>query len=211
MDEGYIAILILIVYFSPIFYQLAIVIKESKRGNPIPLQKLKSFLKYSLSFAFFALILCGVLNHTNFLDYEKPMTFDQYDSITFENFRGFEFFKKKLYGNERFAYVVTTIESDILDNSVRLESYFHPSRSFVYKNNIDSEHLLTHEKYHIKITELFVRKAKQKISRLDKFDKFTIEKIIRSSKMKEKKYQRDYDYHTFHSYVFKEQKNMKKK
>ena len=50
------------------------------------------------------------------MNYEKPITFDKYDEITFENFRGLELFKKSLYGNERFAYVVTTIESEINDD-----------------------------------------------------------------------------------------------
>src|SRR5690606_39189926 len=112
MNENLIVILIILIYFSPVFYQLGIVIKESKRENKIPLKNLKKFLKYSVVIIVPLAIGFGILNHTNFLNYEKPMTFDKYDQITFENFRGFEFFKKSLYGNERFAYVVTSIDSD---------------------------------------------------------------------------------------------------
>ncbi|MBL4605908.1 MAG: hypothetical protein JKY02_09690 [Flavobacteriaceae bacterium] len=135
MNENLAATLILLLYFSPVFYQLILVIKESKRGNKKPLKKLLRFLKYSYLVLTPILVGFATISHTNYLNYEKPLTFDKYDQITFENFRGLEFFKKSLYGNERFAYVVTTIESDIDENSVTIQSLFHPSRSFVYKTN----------------------------------------------------------------------------
>ena len=211
MDENLIAIKILLIYFSPVFYQLVIVIKESKRGNKIPLKKFKKFLKYSMMIIVPIIIGFGVLSHTNYLNYEKPLTFDKYDQITFENFRGLEFFKKSLYGNESFTYVVTSIESDIDDHSVKVQSLFYPSRSFVYKKNINSKELLSHEKYHIKITELFARKAKEKISKLNRFDENKIEGIIRQAEKDERKFQTEYDYNTFHSYVLSEQKRYEKK
>ncbi len=210
MNENLIAILILLIYFSPIFYQLRIVIKENKKGNKIPLKKFKKFLKYSVTIMIVLIIGFGILSHTNFLNYEKPLTFDKYDQITFDNFRGLEFFKKSLYGNKRFAYVVTSIESEIHENSVLVQSLFYPSRSFVYKKNTNSKELLTHEKYHIKITELFARKAKEKISKLNTLEKDKIEHIIRQAEKEEQKFQKEYDYHTFHSYVFSEQKRYEK-
>lgn len=211
MNENLIVILILLVYFSPVFYQLGIVIKESKRGNKIPLKKFKKFLKYSVMIIVPVIIVFGILSHTNYLDYEKPMTFDKFDQITFENFRGLEFFKKSLYGNERFAYVVTSIDSKIVDNSVTVQSLFYPSRSFVYNKNLNSKELLAHEKYHIKITELFARKAKKRISKLNRFDYKEIEGIIQEAEQQERKFQKQYDYDTFHSYVLSEQKRYEKK
>lgn len=166
--------------------------------------------KFSFLILISASIVFALLSHTNFLNYQKPMTFDKYDQITFQNFRGLEFFKNSLYGNERFAYVVTSIDSDIDDNSVTVQSLFHPSRSFVYKKNTNSKELLTHEKYHIKITELFARKAKEKISNLNSFDADKIEGIIRDVKTKERAFQKEYDYDTFHSYVLSEQKRYEK-
>jgi len=138
------------------------------------------------------------------------MTFDKYEQITFQNFRGIEFFKKSLYGNQRFAYVVSSIDSDIDKNSVTVQSLFYPSRSFVYKKNTNSKELLTHEKYHIKITELFTRKAKEEISNLKIFDTNKIKEILREVEKKESAYQKEYDYNTFHSYVLKEQKRYEK-
>lgn len=193
-------------YFSPVFYQLVIVLRERKRGNLAPLRRFKKILRYSfLVFTAIAVIFL-VLNRINFLDYKSPMTYDKVDQITFEDFKGLEFFKKTLYGNERFAYIVTTIDSEIKDDYVRIESLFHPSRSFVYKKQIKSKELLTHEIYHFKITELFVRKAKQKILSQKPIGKEQIQKIISEMKLDERKYQYKYDDDTFHSYVFSEQK-----
>ncbi|MEE3998809.1 hypothetical protein V1T75_00555 [Tenacibaculum sp. FZY0031] len=210
MNEYLIITLIFLVYFSPVFYQLYLAIKENKGGNTIPLKKFKKFLKYSVMIIIPVIIGFGLLSHTNYLNYEKPLTFDKYEQISFENFRGLEFFKKSLYGNERFAYVVTSIESEIDDKTVTIQSFFHPSRSFVYKKNTNSKELLAHEKYHIKITELFTRKAKEKISKLNKFNGKKIEEIIRQAEQDERNFQRQYDYDTFHSYVLSEQKRYEK-
>lgn len=211
MNDYLIITLIFLVYFSPVLYHLYLAIKESKGGNKIPLQKFKKLLKYSVIIIIPIIIGFGILSHTNFLNYEKPLTFDKYDQITFENFRGLEFFKKSLYGNESFAYVVTSIDSKIDKNSVRVQSLFHPSRSFVYKRNTNSKELLNHEKYHIKITELYTRKAKERISKLDKFDVKKIQEIIKQAEKEERKFQSEYDYNTFHSYVLSEQKRYERK
>jgi len=210
MNDKLIIILIIPLYFSPVFYQLYLLLKERKEENKKLLKRLLRFTKYSFLILIFTSIFFGVLSHTNFLNYEKPITFDKYDQITFKNFRGLEFFKKSLYSNERFAYVVTSIDSEIDDNSVTVQSLFYPSRSFVYKKNTNSKELLTHEKYHIKITELFTRKAKEEISSLKIFDKNKIKGIIRDVKTKERAFQKKYDYNTFHSYVFSEQKRYEK-
>ena len=210
MNETFIAILIVTIYFSPVFYQLIIVIKESKKGNRIPLRKFLKFLKYSLFILIPLIIGFAIISHTNYFNYEKPITFDKYDDITFENFRGLEFFKKSLYGSKQFAYVVTSIESKIDDNSVIVESLFYPSRSYVYNTYTNSEELLSHEKYHIKITELYARKAKKRIAELDHFSTEKIEGVLKQIRQEERAFQKSYDYDTFHSYVLSEQKKYEK-
>lgn len=206
MNETFIAILIVTIYFSPVFYQMIIVIKESKRGNRIPLRKFLKFLKYSLFIITPLIIGFAIISHTNFFNYEKPITFDKYDDITFENFRGIEFFKKSLYGSKQFAYVVTSIESKIDDNSVIVESLFYPSRSYVYNTYTNSKELLSHEKYHIKITELYARKAKKRLAELNRFSSVEVEGILKQIRQEERAFQKSYDYDTFHSYVLSEQK-----
>ncbi|WP_158846131.1 hypothetical protein [Algibacter sp. L1A34] len=206
MSDSAIIVLVLLIYFSPVFYQLYFLLKERNVQNKILLKKLLRFTKYSVLVLLFITMFFGALSHTNFLNYEEPLTFDKYNQITFKNFRGLEFFKKSLYGNERFAYVVTSIDVDIDENSATIQSLFHPSRSFVYKRNIYSEELLTHEKYHFKITELFARKAKAEISSLSAFEKARVEEIVQRIRLEERAFQKKYDYDTFHSYVLREQK-----
>ena len=210
MNDYKVLVLILLLYFSPVFYQLFLVIRESRRGNKLPFKKFKKIIKYSLLILVPTSIVFLTLNHTNFLDYEKPLTFDKYDEISFENFRGLEFFKKELYGNERFAYVRTSIDIDISDDSATIRALFHPSQSFVYKSNISSEELLTHEKYHFKITELYSRRIKERISKLKNPSKEEVKRIINELKNEEYSFQKSYDYDTFHSYVLSEQKRYQK-
>lgn len=206
MNENLLAFLILTAYFSPVLYQIFLAIKEYKIGNKRPLRRLRKFLKYSFIILIPILIIFFTLNRVNYLNYKKPITFDKINEISFEDFRGFEFFKKSLYGNERFAYIVTSIESDINDKNVTVQSFFHPARSYVYNTHAYSKELLSHELYHFKITELFVRKAKKKISELEKYNKEAVEDIILNVKIEMRDYQRSYDYDTFHSYVLREQK-----
>ena len=206
MPEDLIIAIALIVYLASLLLTSFYVIKEHRRGNKKPKKNFIKFLAYSHGILTPLVIGFFVLSRTNYLDYEPPLTFDKYDQITFENFRGFEFFKKTLYGNKRFAYIVTTIDTKFDDNSVTVRSLFHPSRSFVYKKNTNSKELLTHEKYHFKITELYVRKAKKKISSLKSYDKNRIRDIISETKDQEQDLQSEYDYNTFHGYVLGEQK-----
>lgn len=210
MNEYIITTIILLLYFSPVFYQLIIVVREQKENKSISLKRLKRFLKFSFLAVLLSITFIGIISHTNYLDYEKPLTYDRYEEITFKNFRGLEFYKKTLYGSKRFAYVFTEIDSEIEDHTVMVRSLFHPSRSFVYKKNNNSTELLTHEKYHIKITELFARKAKKRIANLKTFNKSKIEEILNTTTEEAWRYQKQYDYDTFHSYVLGEQKKYEK-
>lgn len=154
---------------------------------------------------FIIAVIFFTLNRVNFLDYKKPMSFDKINQITFSDFRGLDFFQKSLYGNEHFAYVKTTIEFDIEKDSIKIESFFHPSSSYVYNKKTFSNDLLKHEMYHFKITELFVRKVKCKISRLRKVDNDKIKDLIKEAENDENNFQRKYDDDTFHSYVESQQ------
>lgn len=210
MNEKLIITIVLFAYFAPVIHQLILLLRDNKDESKEILRRLLRFTKYSFIVLIFTTVIFGILSHTNFLNYESPLTFDKYEKITFKNFRGIEFFKKSLYGNERFAYVVTTIESDIDDKNVTLESFFHPSRSFVYNKNTFNTELLSHEKYHFKITELYVRKAKKRISNLTQFNEDEIQNIIDQTKKQERDFQIKYDFDTFHSYVLREQKKYEK-
>ena len=210
MSDKSIIVLIFLVYFSPVFYHSYLLLKEKKDENRLKLKRLLKSLKIGVLVLLCSVLVVAILSHTNYLNYEKPIVYDDYDKITFENFRGLEFFKKSLYGNERFAYVVTTIDTDISEEHVTVKSLFHPSKSFVYNNKINSEELLSHEKYHFKITELFARKAKERIAKINNFSKEKVEAVISNIINEENEYQKMYDYDTFHSYVYNEQKRYEK-
>ena len=170
----------------------------------------KIILRKVLLPLFIILIIFFALSRVNFLDYEKPIPYNKINQITFENFRGLEFFQKSLYGNEHFAYVKTTIEYKFEKDSIKIESFFHPSSSFVYNKKTFSKDLLKHEMYHFKITELFARIAKNKISKLKELDKEKIKAAIEKTINQEYNYQIKYDDDTFHSYVESEQKKYEK-
>lgn len=156
-------------------------------------------------------IIFITLTKVNFLDYEKPITFDKINQITFSDFRGLEFFQESLYGNENFAYVKTTINYEFKNDSIKIESFFHPSSSYVYNKKTFSKDLLRHEMFHFKITELYVRLVKNKISKLKKPNKEKIKGLIQQTENEERNYQIKYDDDTFHSYVESEQKKYEKK
>ena len=108
--------------------------------------------------------------------------------INFADFRGLEFFQKSLYGNEHFAYIKTTIDYEIEKDSIKIESFFHPSSSYVYNKKTFSNDLLRHEMYHFRITELYVRIAKNKISKLIKPPTEKIKDLIKEIEKEENNY-----------------------
>ena len=66
--------------------------------------------------------------------------------------------------------------------------------------------MLTHDLYHFKITELYARKAKKRIVENKVNMQSEIRKIINQIRLEERLFQKEYDFETFHSYVYSEQK-----
>lgn len=189
------------IYLPILLIEFIFYLKLIKRPN----LNFKKYLKINIIIFLFLGLSFLILSYKNFLDYEKPIPFKEFERIDFKNFRGLELIKKKLYGSKYFAYVVTSIEYEIDQDHVKIESYFHPSSSFVYNKNSNSKDLLTHELYHFRITELFTRKAKEEIHKRANLKKDDIKKIIDSIKLEEREYQIKYDYDTYHSYVYEKQ------
>ncbi|WP_338840320.1 hypothetical protein [Flavobacterium ginsenosidimutans] len=170
----------------------------------------KKYLGIVVSFFLFLLIAFIILTKVNFLNYRSPKTYNEIDRITLNDFRGLEFFQNSLYGNEHFAYIKTTIDYGFEKDSIKVESFFHPSSSYVYNRKAFSNELLNHELYHFKITELYVRMIKMQISNGKKRSKNEIEYLIDELKNEERQFQLKYDDDTFHSYVLHEQKKYEK-
>ncbi|MBV6643909.1 MAG: hypothetical protein KI790_00580 [Cyclobacteriaceae bacterium] len=115
-------------------------------------------------------------------------------------------------GTDDFAFIKTNIEIKWHDNAVSVISYFHPSRSYVYFDDLENEALLTHELYHFHITELFARKIRKKISDMrDKSDKSQINELYWLLLKEEDSMQLNYDYETNHSQLLGKQLNWQKK
>lgn len=205
MNEKISILLFILVAFSPVFHQLFLLLRD-KENSKFILKKVRKFSIYTFIALIPIIAIFLTLNRINFLNYKSPMPFSEFEKITFEDFKGFEFFKKSLYGNKRFAYIVTSIESEIKGNKVEVQAFFHPSRSFVYNSHTNSKELLKHELYHFKITEIYSRRIKKKIGDLKQIEKKKIKGIIKQEKKLERVYQRKYDFDTYHSYVYQEQK-----
>lgn len=170
----------------------------------------KLALKIIVATVVFLVLGFITLTRVNILDYEKPIGYEYINEISFKNFRGLEFFQKSLYGNKSFAYVDTSIDYEFEEDSLKIESFFHPSSSYAYSKNSYRKALLTHEMYHFKITELYARIAKKRISALRNSSKNQIKDLIAQIRSEERKYQMEYDDDTFHSYVLSEQKKYEK-
>jgi hypothetical protein len=196
--------ILLLIIFLPLIIQIYLGV-TNKEIKDFKTKIKKIIIRSSLLLIIIASIFF-TLNTINFLDYKSPMKFKEYSSISFTDFKGLEFLKKELYGSKEFAYIYTSIETKIEDKKITIESYFHPSRSYVYNKNINSKDLLSHELYHFRITELYSRKIKKRISELKVCSTKNIENIIKKGLKEENEYQKKYDYDTFHSYVLKEQK-----
>lgn len=204
-EEKITVIIFSAIYLPLIILQFLIYIGKIK----IPKLNFKKILFTNLIILVLGIIGIGILSHTNYLDYEKPIPYSEYDRINFQNFRGLELFKKEFQGSKYFAYVVTSIEVNNKNNSV--EAYFHPSRSFVYNNKSASSDLLTHELYHFKITEIFARKTRKEIieKKISSFDER--KEILNQNLIEEQNFQELYDYETYHSYVYSKQREFEKR
>lgn len=207
MDNEKLVLLVFGIFYLPVFiFEFVRYLRNIER----PIFNFKSFLKYNLYVLSISLVIILTLSHTNFLNYESPIPYKRINAISFKNFRGLELFKKELYGSKYFAYVVTSIDYEINGDSLSVQSFFHPSQSFVYNKNSSSKELLNHEIYHFKITEIYTREAKKEISEIKTISKAEIKNIIKKIKVREQKFQEKYDYDTFHSYVLKEQTKYEK-
>ncbi|WP_339888879.1 hypothetical protein [uncultured Flavobacterium sp.] len=202
MSNEKIVLIALSILYIPLFLlEFFYYIKLLKR----PKLNFKVTFKYII--ASFIVIIIGILtlSHTNYLNYEKPIPYKDYNNIDFKKFKGIELFQKELFGSKYFAYVVTSIEVEYEKDSVSIISYFHPSSSFVYNKESRFKDLLKHELYHFKITELFARKAKEKISTFEKISKKEINIIVEEIELEERKFQIKYDYDTHHSFIYNKQ------
>lgn len=126
--------------------------------------------------------------------------------ITLKKFRGLNRPGVSLDGMKEFAFITSTIEVELSDNYLYAETFFHPSRSYVFNKRLIDKGLLTHELYHLHITEYCSRLLKKNIYE----KRIWLEKEILEMKDHilevENIMQRQYDNDSYHGYVLEQQK-----
>jgi len=198
--------LLIAVLYSPIFFEVIHVIREYRRSHRIELN-LRRIATFFIISCLLSISFSLVLSEINFLDYKSPVPYSNHDQIKLSSFKGLNIFGRELDGSKEFAWIHTSIEWDLEEDSVYLESFFHPSRSYIYNEDAYDPSLLKHEIYHFKITEMFVRMAKKKIVE-DKIGKdHEIDQMISNIKKLEKSYQDSYDNETYHGYIMNKQQD----
>lgn len=110
---------------------------------------------------------------------------------------------------KEFAYISTNREAAyISDTSIEITTYFHPSRSYIYKQNIRSHELLTHELYHFHIAEYHSRLIRAKINKFEGgLSGSELDDILKTYDLLERLMQSRYDDESYHGYVLAHQKN----
>ena len=159
-----------------------------------------NFILISVSIA---LLLFAALFEVNYINYESPIEFAQWQKISFDDFRAFKKPGAELEGNDDFAYINCGREISFEnenDSTLKIVSLFYPTRSYVYNEGVCDPALLRHELYHFKITEYFSRCLREDIM----FQDITIDHIDRRNNKyidDENKMQAQYDKETDHSAI----------
>ncbi|MGZ6520072.1 MAG: hypothetical protein ACXVED_21015 [Bacteroidia bacterium] len=113
-----------------------------------------------------------------------------------------------LYGVAEFAYIKTNRKIHYLhDGSAEITTFFYPSRSYVFAQDIKNNDLLAHELYHFHISEYCTRLLRREI--FEKRNEIThkgIETLNKKYYQLEEEMQNEYDEDSYHSYVLQKQK-----
>jgi hypothetical protein len=155
------------------------------------------------------LMLFGaILFDINFLNYHKPIPYSKWETISFYDFVGVKSPFHKLEGSNKFAFIKTSRQIHYLaSETVEIITIFHPSRSYVFAEDIRDNALLRHELYHFHIAEYYTRLLRQEIAE-DRIPmtKSRIASLCKKYDKLENELQAKYDDESYHSYVLQEQK-----
>ncbi len=196
------------IFISSILYAISLIIKiySSKQQKLSPYKTSFSFVDIIITSFSLIAILFTLLFDINYIQYKAPIPFENWKSITLNDFRGLKRPQENLHGEKKFAFVSTSIRTKQNDNTIQIEALFHPSRSYVFNRNLYSKGLLMHEMYHFHITEYYARLMRKEIKDLIINNKpINIDKIKISLIKKKRELQCQYDDETYHSYVIGKQ------
>jgi hypothetical protein len=209
--EAYIVILIL---FGSLFLIEVVSIVRFAVQHLEPKIRIRISFRINLAILITAILMLAVrvLFDVNYLQYKAPMPYSEWKSITFSDFRGLNRPGQTLDGMNEFAFIVPEMRVRRSSGTTLVETYFHPCRSYVYNHAIQDDKLLTHELYHLHITEYFARLLRKKLSGFtnpipeDQFEVF-----VNETRGMERAWQFTYDDETYHSYLAGKQRGWEKK
>lgn len=177
----------------------------------IRLYRLRSKINATVLILGITMVVVSILFHINILRYSSPIPFNEIDRITLRDFKGYRKPYQTLDGKREFAFITTTLDWEKHGASVEVQALFHPARSYVFNENIADRFLLKHELYHFRITEVFARKCRQELSKMNKLPEGdVIGNIVASEELAKDQMQYRYDEESYHGYIMKEQKKWEK-
>jgi len=145
--------------------------------------------------------------HVNFLNYKSPIPYEDWEKITWSDFRGRNYPNFTLYGGKKFAFISTQIKvSQTPIGDIEIVTYFHPARSYVFNKSIVNQSLLQHELYHFHLAESVARMMRKKVSSEPLIGFLDLSDYLSSLQEKEDSLQQAYDNQTYHGYLNQEQK-----
>jgi len=147
-------------------------------------------------------ILGSLLWDFNYLNYTSAVEHKDWKTITLNDFKGLKKPFMTLDGQSDFAFISSTIEVHSNAEEIKIETLFHPCRSYVFNRNVFSKELLTHELYHFHITEYCARLMRQEVSEnVQENKEINMNSIKNNFAIQERELQYRYDDETYHSYV----------
>lgn len=167
-----------------------------ERRQALDREKLSSILDKVIILTSAVLFTISLLWDYNFLKFSHPIKHQDWEKITLSDFKGMNRPFHSLEGSTEFAFILSTIEVHKEHGGFRVETLFHPCRSYVYNRRIFAPALLTHEMVHFHITELHARMLRKELSessgRIDL--KAKLKRILDA----EQAMQERYDYESYH-------------
>ncbi|MFI5187865.1 MAG: hypothetical protein ACHQF0_14125 [Chitinophagales bacterium] len=172
-------------------------------------------MKFAIIFSGAGVILLSIaiLFDVNYISYSKPVPYSQWKKISFYDFKAFKRPGLTLNGVSEFAFIKDDRRIHYLNNgNIVITTYFHPSRSYVFAQDIRNPDLLRHELYHFHIAEYCARLLRKEISeRMNSITNGMVEKLNIKYYKVENEMQNEYDEDSYHSYVLQEQKKWEMK
>ena len=165
-----------------------------------------------LSVALLILSFCALFEN-NYFEYAAPIPYSNLKSITLSNFKGLKLPGESLDGMGDFAFIKSNrVVQYIPGQSVTITTLFYPCRSYVFNRDLWNNDLLTHELYHMRITEYCSRLFRQEVAgyKGDITD-FLLDDWQLKYHNIERDMQLQYDDDSYHSYVLSQQLKWERK